>query len=62
MTSEYEKSKTELRNLMLYSYIDKCGLTPAEIIEAVVRYKALKKVGISTKPGEGTQLELPLDS
>lgn len=61
--SEYEKSKSELRNLMLYSYIDKCGLSPAEIIEAITRFKALKKVGLSTKPSEDTaQLEMNLDS
>lgn len=62
--SENDKMKNDLRNLMLYSYIDKCGLSPAEIIEAITRYKALKKVGVATRPEatEMTQLEMPLDS
>lgn len=48
-----------IRNLMLYSYIDNCGLQPSEIIEAILRYKSFKKVGLATKPEDG-QLELPL--
>lgn len=61
MTKEYDK--TELRNLMLYSYIDKCGLSPAEIIEAITRYKSLKKVGLAVRPEEtAQQLEFSIDS
>lgn len=40
----------EMKNLMLFSYIEKCGLKPSEVIEAIVRYKALKKIGIPQGP------------
>lgn len=57
-----DSGETSLRNLMLYSYVDNCGLSPSEVIAAISTYKYTKSKSpqIDKVSTENPQLELPL--